>query len=131
MLMWGTTWLRNELTDHASQRVRYIRENEVNEELPVTFGDTDEVQLDRDGIIPKAHQIEFLIPAANFVLNGKPIEPQTGDRVQWVHPIWGDVIEWEVMPEGTEPADAKWDRHEMGWRVPAKQVYASEGRADP
>lgn len=119
----GSTWLEDQRTRHLTRLVTYQRgANSVD--VKATIGRTIFEQADDFGVIQKTESRDFLVLAADLVLNGERVLPKAGDRVREVQ---GDqVFIYEVMAPGMEPPFRYSDAYRQTLRIHTKHV-ATEG----
>lgn len=119
----GSTWLEDQRTRHLTRLVAYHRGAD-SVEIKATIGRTVFEQADDFGVIQKTESRDFLVLAADLVLNGERVLPKAGDRVREVQ---GDqVLIYEVMAPGTEPPFRYSDAYRQTLRIHTKHV-ATEG----
>jgi len=119
----GSTWLEDQRTRHLTRLVTYQRgTNSV--EVKATFGRTIFEEADDFGVIQKTESRDFLVLAADLVLNGERVLPKAGDRIREVQGDQGFV--YEVMAPGTEPPFRYSDAYRQTVRIHTKHV-ATEG----
>jgi hypothetical protein len=120
LLRTGSDWLAEMLKEHASRPVAYRRgADEVT--VQATIGRTL-LKLDDGygGVRMEWTDRDFLIHAADLVLNGVAVLPERGDLIRETQ--GGKVIVYEVMAPGKEPAWRWSDVFHKVLRVHAKQV---------
>lgn len=66
----------------ASQEVTYQRGG-ASVSLQATMGATQMAQYDQGGVVIAFDSIDFLVQAADLVLNGGQVEPRRGDEILW------------------------------------------------
>lgn len=101
LLQIGLAWLSDQLKEHASREVIYVRgADQVS--VQATLGRTL-LKLDDGygGVRMEWTDRDFLIPAADLVLSGNPILPQRGDRIR--ETVGSQVFVFEVLAPGKEP----------------------------
>jgi hypothetical protein len=119
----GSTWLEDQRTRHLTRLVAYQRGAD-SVEIKATIGRTVFEQADDFGVIQKTESRDFLVLAADLVLNGERVLPRPGDHVREAQ---GDqVFVYEVMAPGTEPPFRYSDTYRQTLRVHTKHV-ATEG----
>lgn len=124
MMRWGLAALTRSMAAHASRDVTYVRG--VDEAVVrATFGSKLLRIQDADGGTRIEHtDLDFLIPAADLILDGTAITPERGDRIV-VAEGEGDAAEsetYEVLPYGDEPCWRWADPHRSAVRVHTKHV---------
>jgi hypothetical protein len=101
LLETGQAWLADKLQEHAARSVVYHR-GAQNVAVLATIGRTLLRLDDGDGGVRMAWtDRDFLIPAANLVLNGITVTPETGDRI--TETVGLNTSTFEVMAYGGEP----------------------------
>ena len=120
LLHFGSDWLADKLKEHASRPVVYRRgTSEVT--VAATLGRTL-LKLDDGfgGVRLEWTDRDFLIPAADLVLDGQAVLPERGDQVREVQA--GKTFVFEVMAPGSEPPWRWSDAFRKLLRIHAKQV---------
>jgi hypothetical protein len=120
LLRAGSDWLAEMLKEHASRPVVYRRGvDEVA--VQATIGRTL-LKLDDGygGVRMEWTDRDFLIHAADLVLNAVAVLPERGDRIRETQ--GGKVFVYEVMAPGKEPAWRWSDVFRKVLRIHAKQV---------
>jgi hypothetical protein len=101
LLQNGQAWLADQLKEHASRQVVYQRgADQVS--VQATIGRT-KMQLDDGygGVRIEWTDRDYLIQAADLVLNAEQIVPERGDRVLDTNGVVTSI--YEVMSFGSEP----------------------------
>jgi hypothetical protein len=106
LLQDGVTWLGGKLKDHAGVSVTYQRGTDsVSITATPTLHEYQVVDDEGFGIMMLSR--DYLVHAADLVLNGSAISPRSGDRV--IETIDGVSQTFELMPLGQlheyQPAD--------------------------
>lgn len=116
----GLAWLTGQLRENVSQVVTYARGSDAVD-VPATLG-RKLLKLDdgMGGIRIEWTDMDFLIPAADLVMDGVPLVPQRGDRVFLIAAY--DVQEFEVFPFGNEPAWRWSDPNQSMYRIHTKLI---------
>ena len=116
----GLAWLTGKLREYAAQTVTYSRGTD-SVDVPATFG-KKLLKIDdgMGGIRVEWTDMDFLIPAADLVLNGSPVIPQRGDLIHITEAY--DTQTFEVLPFGSEPAWRWSDPHQSMLRIHTKRV---------
>jgi len=120
LLQSGSDWLADQLKEHAARTVVYRRgAGEVS--VQATIGRTL-LKLDDGygGVRMEWTDRDFLIHAADLVLNGVAVLPERGDLIRETQ--GGKVIVYEVMAPGKEPPWRWSDVFRKVLRVHTKQV---------
>jgi hypothetical protein len=119
LLKRGTNWLERMRGLHMTLPVRYCR-GEQAVEVPATVGRTV-FQIARDGgPFERIESRDYLVTAAELVLQGNPILPSRGDIIRETD---GDsVYIYEVMAPGSEPAWRWSDDYRKTLRIHTKYM---------
>lgn len=100
LLSTGAAWLSKVRKDHASRTVTYKRgADEV--ELEATKGASPHSSKDQYGFAYRVKSVDWLLTAADLILDGSETTPQRGDIIEEV--IDGTTFTYEVMPFGEDP----------------------------
>lgn len=83
LLQEGAQWLAGMLASHASRPVTYFR-GQRSVVVPATRGRTQYESLRADGLVEQRVTVDFLIRVSALALDGEPIEPARGDRLEQV-----------------------------------------------
>jgi hypothetical protein len=110
MLQRSADWLAGKLNAHASHMVTYVRGDE-RLTLSATFGQTALNAAEDVGPRVDSMERDFLLRAADLVLEGLHALPRAGDRIEEL--VDGKTYVFEVAsPEGREQpfrwSDANW-----------------------
>lgn len=115
----AAVWLEDQRSRHASRVVSYVRGGRTLD-LPATVGKTVFEVDDGYGVLVRHESRDFLVLAADLVLDGAVILPQRGDRV---HEVQGSTtFIYEVTAPGKEPAWRYSDPYRTSLRIHTKQV---------
>jgi hypothetical protein len=129
LLQTGTAWLGGQLKAVASRTVTYTRpqgfvtpggNEDTIEDLPVTVGRTEFEQVDGYGVLQRTESRDYLVNAADFVLNQPQPLPQAGDRITEV--VDGTTYTYEVMAPGGEPPWRYSDPQKVRLRIHTKHI---------
>lgn len=116
----GLAWLTNQMQEHASRPIVYVREGQ-RIEMRATFGSRMLRVEDGDGGIRlEWADLDFVIRASDLTIGEVLIEPERGDQIIVVEPE-GDHY-YEVRAFG---GDSPWrwaDPHRSAIRVHTKHV---------
>lgn len=115
----GSAWLESQRHAHLTRTVVYQRGGE-SVELAATVGRTVFEQADEFGIVHRTESRDFLVLAADLVLNGTRILPKAGDYVR--EPVGDQVFIYEVMAPGDEPPFRYSDPYRRTLRIHTKHV---------
>lgn len=119
----GLAWLDDQRHAHMTQTVLYVRDTEHASyivEVLATIGRTEFEQVDEFGIVHKLQSRDFLIRAADLVLNSVLTLPKAGDRVR--ESVGAQTFVYEVMAPGAEPPWRYSDPYRQTLRVHTKHV---------
>lgn len=119
----GLAWLDDQRHAHMTQTVLYVRDTENASyvvELLATIGTTEFEQVDEFGIVRKLQSRDFLIRAADLVLNSELTLPKSGDRVR--ETVGTQTFVYEVMAPGGEPPWRYSDPYRKTLRIHTKHV---------
>jgi len=117
----GSDWLQDRQKTWASRRVVYSR-GAHQVELSATIGRTDFEIDSGDGFPIRTSTRDFLIHAADLVLDGVTVKPERHDRIQETD-VDGSTILYEVMtPAENEPVWSYSDAYRRRLRVHTKKL---------
>jgi len=115
----ASAWLDGMRKAHLSRTVVYQRGDESVEVL-ATVGRTVFETADAYGVVEHSESRDFLILAADLMLDGQAVLPQRGDRIRETQD--GRTYVLEVMAPGKEP-EWRWsDGYRQTLRIHTKQV---------
>lgn len=119
LLQAGLAWLGSQLKQHASRTVTYVR---GNDSVPVqaTPAKTEFEQADTHGFKIDSEIRDFLIAAADLVLNGVVVLPERGDLIQDTDSTTVHVF--EVVPIGNEPPYRYSDPYRLMLRIHVREI---------
>ena len=123
LLQKGLAWLDDQRHAHMTQTVLYVRDAEnasYTVELLATIGRTEFEQADEFGVIHKLQSRDFLIRAADLVLNSELTLPKPGDRVR--ETVGAQTFVYEVMAPGGEPPWRYSDPYRKTLRIHTKHI---------
>lgn len=115
----ASAWLDGMRARHMTRPVTYQR-GESAVELAATVGRTLFETANEFGIVERTESRDFLIAAADLVLDGQSAQPRRGDRIR--EPSGGQVFVYEVMAPGNEPCWRFSDPYRRTLRIHTKQV---------
>jgi len=119
LLQQASDWLEEKRTQHASRVVAYVR-GAQSVELLATIGKTTFEVDDGYGVLVRHESRDFLVLAADLVLDGAPVLPQRGDRVRETQ--GQQVFVYEVTAPGKEPCWRYSDPYRKTLRIHSTQV---------
>lgn len=123
LLQKGLAWLDDQRHAHMTQTVLYVRDGEnasYTVELLATIGRTEFEQADEFGIVHKLQSRDFLIRAADLVLNSALTLPKAGDRIR--ETVGAQTFVYEVMAPGGEPPWRYSDPYRQTLRIHTKHI---------
>jgi hypothetical protein len=123
LLQKSSDWLETQRTKHAASTVQYVRGSLAAEVLATVGKTTFEVD-DGYGVLIRHESRDFLILAADLLLDGHSILPQRGDCIRETQN--GAVYSYEVMTPGKEPCWRYSDAFRKTLRVHTKQIVAED-----
>jgi hypothetical protein len=100
LLEQGAAWLATQRQRHTARPVTYVRDA-ATVELLATPGRTTFEQVSEFGVVTRIEAHDWLIAAADLVLDGQCVLPQAGDRIR--ESANGQVQVYEVLAPGGEP----------------------------
>jgi hypothetical protein len=104
---------------HLSEAVTYCR-GEESVEVAATVGRTVFETADAYGVVEHSESRDFLILAADLVLNRSATLPERGDHIRETQD--GKTFVYEVMAPGKEPHYRFSDVYRRTLRIHTKQV---------
>jgi hypothetical protein len=123
LLQQASNWLEDQRTRHAASTSQYVRGSR-SVDLLATVGKTTFDVDDGYGVLVRYESRDFLILAADLVLDGLPLIPQRGDRIQETQ--GGTTFIYEVTAPGKEPCWRYSDPYRKTLRIHSKQIGAEE-----
>ncbi len=123
LLQKGLAWLDDQRHAHMTQTVLFVRDTESASyivELLATIGRTEFEQVDEFGIVHKLQSRDFLIRAADLVLNSELTLPKAGDRIR--ETVGAQTFVYEVMAPGSEPPWRYSDPYRKTLRIHSKYI---------
>lgn len=122
LLQIGSDWLADQMKAHAGRSITYRRgANSVT--VTATIGRTEFELDDEFGVLRKIESRDFLIAAADLVLNSVTVLPERGDEIDETQ---GSVTyTYEVMAPGKEPHYRFSDPYRRTLRIHTKQTDAN------
>ena len=119
LLEQSSAWLDGQRKKYLSKPVTYSRAKDEVEVL-ATVGKTTFNIDSGSGVVESFESRDFIILAADLVLNGEAVTPERGDRISEVHD--GQTFVYEVMGPGQEPCWRWSDPFRRAMRIHTKQV---------
>ena len=119
LLKTGLAWLEAQRKAHMASPVTYCRaDDEV--EVQATIGKTNFEVDDGYGFRVQAHVTDFLIAAADLVLDGQAVLPEPGDRIAVATD--DETVVYEVMALAGQPHYRFSDPYRRTLRIHTKLV---------
>jgi hypothetical protein len=115
----GAAWLADQLKEHGSQLVTYVRMPH-GIEVSAIVGRKDVLVETSAGALERHEQWDFLIAGVDLVLAGNPTLPERGDQIKLPRASHVDVF--EVMPLAGEDHWRWSDGYERLMRIHTKFV---------
>jgi len=115
----GEAFLARQQGRYLSQLVTYERGSD-SVELAATVGRSEFDQTDEYGVLHRYETRDYIIRAADLILNGQRVLPQAGDRVH--ESVEGQTFIYEVMSPLDGPPWRWADNYRLKLRVYTKQV---------
>lgn len=121
LLQQGSRWLQDRQRQHLARAITY-RRGGLSVVLQATVGRTEFEQATDYGIALQSEARDYVVHAADLVLNGERIEPEVGDKVE--ETIDGTTWVYEVMSLGSEQCFRYVDSDTFAMRIHTKRVGA-------
>ena len=119
----GEEWLEGQRIRHLSRPVTYAR-GEGSVDVRATVGRTVFEVDDGTGILEQYESRDFIIRAADLVIDDVAVSPERGDRIRETQD--GIVYVYEVMAPGRLPHAKFSDRSRRTLRIHTKLVDTEE-----
>ena len=119
----AAAWLDDQRVRHLSRPVTYAR-GEHSVEVQAAIGHTAFEVDDGTGVLEQYESRDFIVRAADLVLDGASVTPARGDRIREEQD--GMVYVYEVMAPGREPCWRYSDPHRRALRIHTKLVDTEE-----
>lgn len=116
----GSTWLHGKRDTNASKAVSYAREADSVSLSATKTGRRDSLLTVPDPIRTQTQEMDWLITAADLVLNGDVAIPKVGDRI--TETIDGQDFIWQVLATDSEACWRWADRNNSVYRVHTKLI---------
>jgi hypothetical protein len=120
-------WLEGQRVRHLGRQVYYQRgTGSVTGSVTViaTLGRSTFELDDGAGAVLRVESRDFIVSAADLVLDGQLIEPRSGDRI--IQAVEGTLWVYEVTAIGGEPAWRWCDPYHRAMRIHTKQIDREE-----
>lgn len=118
-MLWGMDWLNETLKANCPVEATYTRGGETIA-IVVRLGRTIFASNRQGGPRIEFGEIDFLIDAADLVLNESRTQPAEGDRIALT--LRSIAYTFEILPVGGEPAWRWSDEYRTCYRVHCKEV---------
>jgi len=119
MLEQGASWLNDQRHQHMTRSVSYVR-GASTVEVQATIGRTVFEQADDFGIVTKTESRDYLIRAADLVLDGQVTLPKRGDQIR--ESDGTTTFVYEVLSPGDEPVFRYSDPYRKALRIHTKHI---------
>lgn len=119
----GAAWLEQQRAEHLASNVTYRRAQSVLV-VAATVGKTAFEIDDGQGVIQRIESRDFLVLAADLILDATVTLPQRGDVIE--EPAGAVTLLYEVMAPGNEPCWRYSDPYRQSLRIHTKQVGTVE-----
>ena len=119
MLQQGSDWLEDQRVKHMTRSVLYQR-GVSSVEVLATIGRTVFEVDNGYGVLERTESRDYLILAADLVLEGEKMLPERGDRIRETQ--GAQTFVYEVMAPGKEPHWRYSDPYRKTLRIHTKQV---------
>ena len=119
LLQRGSAWLQQQRTKHLTRQVTYARGAD-SVQVPATVGRTI-FRIDKGyGVLERIEARDYLILAADLVLNAAPILPKPGDQIRETE--GGKTFVYEILAPGNEPCWRYSDLYRVTLRIHTKLI---------
>ncbi len=126
MLEAASAWLDKVRLAHMSRTVEYARgAKTVADGVRASIGQTVFESEDALGVVERFESRDYIVPAADLVLDGALATPERGDRIREANAA-GAVFVYEVMAPGQEPCWRYSDNYRRTFRIHTKLVDTEE-----
>ena len=119
LLEQSSAWLDGQRKKHLAKAVTYCRGQAEVEVLATAGRTTFEIESSA-GVAERFEARDFIITAADLVLNGETVPPERGDKIR--ETSGGQTLVYEVVGPGSEPCWRWSDTYRLAIRVHTKQV---------
>lgn len=118
----ATDWLNETLQGDVAQSVTIARGPEETPGVAATVGRTEHPTSLEFGIVSMRESRDYLINAADYVLDGVEVLPDRGDRITETDAA-GNTFVYEVLPFGDDEQHFRFaDRYRTRLRIHTKLV---------
>ena len=119
LLATGSAWLEAQRHAHLTQTVAYSRGVD-SVALAATIGRTEFEDADEYGVIHRTEARDYLVLAADLVLDGAQVLPVAGDLIK--ETAGEQTLIYEVMSLGREPPYRYSDPYRQTLRIHTKHI---------
>ena len=120
ILQTGLEWLAAQNKTHRATLVTYKRGN-YSASITATYGKKTIRIPQANGVYIHIETIDWLMLAADLIINSTLTEPQPGDRIEWTDAN-SDVHVYEVQPIGDENCFRYSDPGQTSLRIHTQQM---------
>jgi hypothetical protein len=121
LLEHSSAWLDGQRKKFLAKTVTYCR-SQAEVEVLATVGRTTFEIESSTGVAERFEARDFIITAADLVLDGVVVLPERGDRIK--ETVGGQTLVYEVVGPGQEPCWRWSDPYRLAFRIHTKQVDA-------
>ena len=121
LLEQSSDWLDGQRKKHLAKAVTYCR-GQAEVEVLATVGRTTFEIESSTGVSERFEARDFVITAADLVLDGVVVMPERGDRIK--ETAGSQTLVYEVVGPGSEPCWRYSDPYRLAIRVHTKQAGA-------
>ena len=119
LLQRGSNWLQRQRTKYMTRDVIYVRGPD-SIKVKATVGRTI-FRVDKGyGVMERIEARDYLILAADLLLNGVQVLPKAGDRIQETED--GKTFTYEILAPGNEPCWRFSDLYRVTFRIHTKLI---------
>ncbi|NLX60657.1 MAG: hypothetical protein GXY74_16400 [Phycisphaerae bacterium] len=119
LLEQSSAWLDGQRKKFLAKTVTYCR-GQAEVSCPATVGRTTFEVEDSTGVVERFESRDFIITAADLVLDGVVALPERGDRIR--ETVGEATLVYEVVSPGQEPCWRWSDPYRLALRIHTKQV---------
>ena len=119
LLEQSSAWLDGQRKKYLAKAVVYCR-GQAEVEVLATAGRTTFEVESSTGVAERFESRDFIITAADLVLDGGAVVPERGDRIK--ETVGSLTLVYEVVGPGSEPCWRWSDPYRLAMRIHTKQV---------
>jgi hypothetical protein len=119
LLEQSSAWLDGQRKKFLAKAVTYCR-GQAEAEVLATVGRTTFEIESSTGVAERFESRDFIITAADLVLDGAAVLPERGDRIR--ETVGNQTLIYEVVGPGSEPCWRYSDPYRLALRIHTKQV---------